>query len=76
MTDAAVALSFACWPGTRADGSPAAFGGMLIYNAAIALYLGWLGMFAHLGGLLLWPAVVLHAIVAALLLWTGCKQVS
>jgi hypothetical protein len=41
---------------------------MLIYNALIALYLAYLGTIAHLGGALLWPAVVLHGVVAGLLL--------
>ena len=70
---ALVALSLACWPGRRAGDNPGPFLGMLIYNAAIALYLGWLGTFLHVGGLLLWPAVLLHAVVAALLLWSGRK---
>jgi hypothetical protein len=73
---ALVALSFACWPGRQIGGNFAPFLGMLIYNASIALYLGWLGAFAHLDGLLLWPAVVVHAIVAVLLPWSTRKQVS
>ena len=71
---ALMALSFACWPGKRVEGSSAPFRGMLIYNAAIALYLGFLGVFAHLSGLLLWPAALLHAVVAMLLLWSARKQ--
>ena len=54
----------------------AAFRGMLTYNAAIAIYLGYLGVFEHLDGLLLWPAVLLHAIVALLLLWTLRERAS
>lgn len=59
-------LGLACWPGgpdVRSD-SPA-FRGMLLYNALIALFLAYLFVFEHLGGVLLWPAVVLHAVVAA-----------
>jgi hypothetical protein len=51
------------------SGSPA-FCAMLTYNALIALYLIYLGTVGHLGGLLLWPGVVLHAVVALLLVWT------
>ncbi len=40
---------------------------MSVYNALIALYLGYLGAFQHASGLLLWPAVLLHAVVAVLL---------
>jgi hypothetical protein len=43
---------------------------MLVYNALIATYLAYLGTAGHLGGLLLWPAVALHAVVALLLAWT------
>ena len=61
-------LSFACWPDRQKSVSTtAAFRGMLIYNALIAAYLAYVGTVGHLGGLLLWPAVVLHAAVAALL---------
>ena len=62
------ALGFACWPGAQSD-SPA-FRAMLIYNALIALYLAYLGTIRHLDGLLLWPGVALHALVALLLVWT------
>ena len=43
---------------------------MLTYNALVALYLACLGTVAHMGGVLLWPAVALHAAVALLLVWT------
>lgn len=63
-----LALGVACWPRHHpvASDSPA-FRAMLVYNAGIALYLGWLGAGAHVGGVLLWPAVALHAAVAFLL---------
>ncbi len=73
---ALLGLSFACWPGKGIEGCAAAFRGMLIYNASISFYLGYLGVFEHMSGLLLWPGVVLHAIVALLLLWTARKQIS
>ena len=64
---ALVALGVACWPGRKVvPSSASAVGGMLAYNAAITLYLAYLGVAAHLGGPLLWPAVVIHAVVAAL----------
>jgi hypothetical protein len=56
---ALISLGVACWPG------PARLG-MLIYSAAVTLYLAFLG-FGGLSGILLWPAVVLHAIMTALL---------
>ena len=61
-------LAFACWPDHQHSVSTtAAFRGMLIYNALIAAYLAYLGTFGHLGGLLLWPAALVHAVVAGLL---------
>jgi len=57
---ALVALGLACWPGT-----PRA--GMLTYSAAVTLYLAYFGVTGSSTGLLLWPAVVLHLILTALL---------
>jgi len=57
---ALIALSVACWPGP-----PVA--GMLLYVAAAALYLGYLGIAVGLAGTLLWPAVILHIVLTALL---------
>jgi len=61
-------LVFACWPDTQKSvSSTAAFRGMLIYNALIAAYLAYLGIVGHVGGVLLWPAVALHAVMTGLL---------
>jgi hypothetical protein len=57
---ALVALAVACWPGTPLVG-------MLIYSAAVALYLGYIGFASGVIGILLWPAVVVHAILTVLL---------
>jgi hypothetical protein len=59
---ALVALAVACWPGTPLLG-------MLIYSAAITLYLGYAASAGGMAGPLLWPAVVLHLILTALLAW-------
>jgi hypothetical protein len=68
---ALLALGLACWPSRQgSETASAPFRGMVVYNALIALYLAHLGALRHLAGLLLWPAVALHAVVALLLLWT------
>jgi Ca2+/Na+ antiporter len=68
---ALLALGLACWPGgQRVEHDPKTFQGMLTYNLLVALFLAYLGTVEHLGGPLLWPAVVLHAVVAVLLIWT------
>jgi hypothetical protein len=41
--------------------------GMLFYVAAAALYLAYLGLIGEATGVLLWPAVLLHVVLAALL---------
>ena len=65
---ALIALGVACWPGTPLVG-------MLIYSAAVTLYLAYLGFTGGSTGLLLWPAVVLHAIITVLLTrgWISTK---
>jgi Ca2+/Na+ antiporter len=72
---ALLALGLACWPSRQRAGSGSpAFRAMSTYNALIALYLAYLGTVGRVGGLLLWPAVALHAVVALLLVWTWRGQ--
>jgi Ca2+/Na+ antiporter len=68
---ALLTVGVACWPGgQRLKSSSQVFRAMLIYNMLIALYLAYLGTIGQMTGLLLWPAVALHAVVALLLIWT------
>jgi hypothetical protein len=68
---AILALGLACWPSRQhAESSSPAFRAMLVYNVLIALFLVYLFKVGHLGGVLLWPGVALHAVVALLLIWT------
>jgi hypothetical protein len=65
------ALGLACWPSRQlAVRGSSAFWGMLTYNVLVALYLACLGTIGHWWGILLWPSVALHSIVALLLVWT------
>ena len=57
---ALIALGIACWPGPPLVG-------MLTYSALVMLYLAYLGFAGGLTGVFLWPAVVLHLILIALL---------
>ena len=63
---ALIALGVACWPG------PALLG-MLTYGALVTLYLLYLGIRGEWVGPLLWPAVVLHAVLTLLLARAWCK---
>jgi hypothetical protein len=58
---ALVALGVACWPGRTA------LCGMMTYGALTTLYLLYLGIRGNWVGPLLWPAVVVHAILTVLL---------
>jgi len=58
---ALLALGVGCWPGSTA------LCGMLTYGALATLYLAYLGVTGEWVGPLLWPAVLLHAILTALL---------
>src|SRR5271167_1103471 len=65
---ALVALGLACWPVAQlAPTSAPAFRAILFYSLLIASYLARQGMIWHREGLLLWPVVALHAVVALLL---------
>jgi len=64
---ALIALGVACWPGPPLVG-------MLIYSAAVTLYLTYIGFAGSLTGILLWPAVVLHVILTALLAWASTSE--
>jgi hypothetical protein len=64
---ALIALGIACWPGTPLVG-------ILTYSAAVTLYLAYLGFAGGMNGILLWPAVVLHAILTALLVRAAVRS--
>jgi len=64
---ALIALTIACWPGPPRVS-------MLTYSSAATLYLAYLGFAGGLTGILLWPAVVLHAILTALLIWASTND--
>jgi hypothetical protein len=58
---ALIALGVACWPGRTA------LCGMLTYSVLVMVFLAYVGIRGTWAGPLLWPAVVLHAIMTILL---------
>ena len=58
---ALIALGIAGWPGRTG------FCGMLTYSALATVYLGVLAIGGKWVGQLMWPAVVLHAVVTVLM---------
>jgi hypothetical protein len=66
-----IGLGAACWP----SGSPRqALHGMLTYGTLAVLYLAYIGVSGQGGGVLLWPAVVVHAFLIILLLGARSRE--
>jgi hypothetical protein len=58
---ALVGLGVACWPPGRGRA------GLMVYSALAASYLAFVGLSLGYTGILLWPAVALHAVMIAVL---------
>ena len=59
---ALVSLAIACWPNKQSTRS--ALSAMLMYGVLVTLYLTFLGFRGEWVGPLLWPAVLLHVVIA------------
>jgi hypothetical protein len=65
---ALLAIAVSCWLAREDKGSPAQSGvlfGVLVYDVAAALLLAYAGAVLNMAGVALWPAVTLHAVLAA-----------
>ena len=77
-----LALAIACWPGAENAGSRThvqALRAMLIYNLLATAYLAYLRIGSGFSGILLWPVIVLHAVLALLFtraVWKERSQAS
>jgi hypothetical protein len=72
---ALIALGLACWPGSDAASSLSrALRAMLCYSLLATLYLAYLGIRGEWVGLLLWPAVAVHAMLTILLVRAWIKK--
>jgi hypothetical protein len=63
---ALLALALACWPGGAASRS--ALRALLVFSLITTIYLVYVGVGGALVGVLLWPAVALHAALTFLLM--------
>jgi hypothetical protein len=61
-----LSLGLACWPSTDVVTAQVT-SGLFTYNLLSSLYIGYLSVFGGFEGYLLWPACVLHALLALLL---------
>ena len=65
---ALLAIGVACWLARGDRGGPAGLGlliGVLIYDVAAAGLLAYAGTALNMAGAVLWPAVAVHAVMAA-----------
>src|SRR5215469_13831091 len=65
---ALVALGIACLPSQEAASPRNAVLGLFAFNGGVATLFAWVGIASALHGRLLWPAVILHTIIAGALL--------
>jgi hypothetical protein len=63
-----LALGIACLPSKAIGSCRGAVFGLLVYNVGVAILFAWVGIATTLNGVLLWPAAVLHVLIAAALL--------
>jgi hypothetical protein len=63
-----LALGIACLPSKRSEASRGAVQGLLVFNVGATIFCAWVAVATLYRGILLWPAVVLHAVIAAALL--------
>ena len=64
---AMIGAGLAAWPTPASAQNVATVRALLIYNLLATIYLGYLGLAGQLVGILLWPAVALHALLSILL---------
>src|SRR5215472_423590 len=65
---ALVALGLACLPSRDTESRRNVVLGLFAFNAGVAILFAYVGFASALHGFLLWPAVILHAIIAGALL--------
>jgi hypothetical protein len=70
---ALLALGIACLRSTNVGSGGSAALGLFVYNAGGAIFLAWVAVGTAFRGVLLWPGVVLHAVLACALLWTSLR---
>ena len=62
------ALGIACLPSKAGESHRRAVLGLFLFNAGVTILFAYVGVASALHGFLLWPAVILHAIIAGALL--------
>ena len=68
---ALIALGLACLPSNGAQRGAAR--ALLLFNAAVAIFFAWIALTTTFRGLVLWPIVTLHAVLAIALALSRAK---
>ncbi len=63
---ALLSLGLVCWMSRQDASNTAVLAAMLSYNLLVTAYLIYLGLGAKLTGIILWPAVAIHAVLTLL----------
>ena len=63
-----LALGIACLPSKAGESHRTAVLGLFLFNAGVTILFAYVGVASALHGFLLWPAVILHGIIAGALL--------
>ena len=71
---ALLSLGVGCWFGRQEATGGWALPAMLLYNVLVTLYLALVGLGTEFVGVLLWPAVVVHAVLTVLLGFAWSKS--
>ena len=71
---ALLSLGLGCWMGRQEARGGWALAAMLIYNVLVTIYLALVGLGTEFVGVLLWPAVVVHAALTVLLGFAWSKN--
>ena len=64
---ALLSLGVGCWFGRQEASGGWALAAMLLYNVLVTIYLAFVGLGTEFVGVLLWPAVLVHAVLTMLL---------
>jgi len=65
---ALAALGIACHPAKATGSNRIAVLGLFFFNVGATIFCGWMAIATSFRGLLLWPVVILHAVIATALL--------
>ena len=73
---ALLSLGLVCWMSRQDANKAAALAAMLSYNLLVTAYLMYLGFGGELVGILLWPAIAIHAVLTLLVayVWFNDQQ--